>query len=140
LQYKDLAADGGLYPVLRKRGKPAAPQPPVGCKTGAVHPQGLGTGRSGHGAGLGDMTVGLNWWGERREPQSSARELDLPTAEMGESKETPTSKKGGEHPGVSAPFNKQTAVLRAVASARTPLPLQKCCKIADSLLIFSIFC
>lgn len=109
-----------------------------GLGLGACNP---GTGRSSREAGLGDKRVGLNWWGERRELQGSAQELDFPTVQMGESKQRHTDwQERGDSFSMSAPFNKQTVVLRAVASACTPHPLQKCYKITESLLIFSIFC
>lgn len=110
-----------------------------GLGTGSLWAPGLGG--AAVGLGWGDKRVGLNWWGVRREPQGSAREPDVPTVGMGENEERNTDgREGGEGLGTSAPFNKQTVVLRAVASACAPRPLQKRCKITESLLIFSIFC
>lgn len=102
MQYKDLAADGGLYPVLRRRRKLAAPQLPPGCKTGVAHPWGLGTGSlrapglGGAAVGLGGgKRVGLNWWGERREPRVQLKSRTFPQCGWANaSKETLTGKKG----------------------------------------------
>lgn len=134
LQYKDWAADGGLCPVLCR--KPAAPQLPPSWETGIEHPGGFGTGRNGNGAGYGYE----RWFGLMGRKESSARQPDFPTVRMGENEQRNTEwQEMGEGLSPSAPFNKQTGVLRAVARAHTPRPIPKHCKITERLLIFSIF-
>lgn len=126
MQYEDLAADGVFIPLSAAGEKPAAPQLPPGWESAVVQ---------NWGSGLGETAVGLGGFkrgaGGRKESASLSH---------GWGKGAQERREGREGWRLSAPFNKQTAVLGAVTSARTPHPLQKCCKITESLLIFSIFC
>lgn len=132
LQYKEPAADGDLYPRSPQENRENQRLPPR-CEAGLARPGGLGRELMGtragrrrcHGAGEE----------EREEPQGSAPEPDFPTGRKRGKKHRQQER--GEGLRASSLLYKQTVGSRA--SACTPRPLQKRCKITERLLIFNIF-